>query len=107
MIIIDLLSTHTGHFTGSTGLHRTVQRSLCGDPHLSLESFLLLINWAPSAKMILCQLVQFENICYPFILLAKMILCQLIQFENICYPFILLLIYMIYHVTPLKMLDVI
>ena len=74
------------YFTGNTGLHRTVQRSLCGDPHLSLESFLLLINWAPSAEMTLCQLVQFEHFCYPYILL---------------------LIYMIYHVIALKMLDVI
>ena len=57
------------YFIGSTGLHRTVQRSLCGDPHLSLESSLLLINLAPSAEMTLCQLVQFENICHPFILL--------------------------------------
>ena len=61
---------NTLHFTGSTGLHRIVQRSLYGDLHLSLEYFFLLINWVPSARMTLCQLVQFENICYPFILLS-------------------------------------
>ena len=68
MIIIDGLSTHTGHFTGSTGLHRTVKKSLCGDPHLSLEYFCLQIHWAPSAMMTLYQLVHFENICYPLII---------------------------------------